>query len=111
MFYRTCPGLNNSQVLAELVSDLFFRRLAKKFFFADKSEKRRYVVHVKADYFFIGCKNADYAVIFSRSYSALRASGICSVDFFYIFLSEKINSKRHFAKQRAVMLKNIMRLI
>ena len=64
MFYRTCTGLNNSQVLAELVSDLFFRRLAKKFFFADKSEKRRYIVEVKADYFFIGCKNADYAVIF-----------------------------------------------
>ena len=95
MFYGTCTGLNNSQVLAELVSDLFFRRLAKKFFFADKSEKvkmrRRSERRRQAHYFFIGCKNADYAVIFSRSYSAWRASGICSDDFFYIFLSEKIN--------------------
>ena len=88
-------GLNNSQVLAELVSDLFFRRLAKKFFFADESEKakihRRSERRRQAHDFLLAVKMLTTLSFFSRTYSACRASGICSDDFFYIFLSEKIN--------------------
>lgn len=51
-------------VLNQKLLDLFFRRLSKKFLFADQTENGNNKTF--ATRIFMSCKNADCAVIFQR---------------------------------------------